>query len=135
MASRLGVQNQITWLGQIEGKEKSDTFAAADVYVLPSQSENFGIALAEALSFGIPCITTPGVAISRAIGDANAGLVVEPEGLAIANALQQVLGDQELRKELRANAWALVKREYSLEVMGARLLELYEGIIDGGVPS
>jgi glycosyltransferase involved in cell wall biosynthesis len=69
------------------------------------------------------------VAISRAIEEANAGLVVETESAAIADSLAKLLGDKELRGRIGANAKALVEREFSLDVMGRRLVGLYEDIL------
>lgn len=129
LAGSLGIAARVTWLGRIDGAEKANAFAAADVYVLPSHSENFGIALAEALSHGLPCISTRGVAISQAIAEAEAGLVVETASTAVADAITALLRDEPLRRKLGTNARALVASEYSLEAMGKRLVKMYERIL------
>ena len=56
----LGVQDSVTYLGAIDGAAKSDLYNAADVFVLPTFTENFGLVVAEALAHGLPVITTRG---------------------------------------------------------------------------
>lgn len=57
---KLGLSGRIVFVGSLHGSEKRDAFAAADVFVLPTHSENFGIVIAEALGAGVPVITTKG---------------------------------------------------------------------------
>ena len=75
-------------------------YAAADVFVLPTLLEGFGIPLAEAMAAGLPVVTTQGGAASEVVGDA--GLVV-PSGdsVALACALDCVLTDSNLAQRLR----------------------------------
>ena len=51
----LAIGDHVKWLGYVEGERKADILAAASVFVLPSYSENFGIAVVEALAVGLPC--------------------------------------------------------------------------------
>lgn len=57
---RLGLSGGVIFSGPLRGPEKRDAFAAADVFILPTHSENFGIVIAEALGAGVPVITTRG---------------------------------------------------------------------------
>lgn len=57
---KFGLSNRVIFVGSLHGAEKRDAFAAADVFVLPTHSENFGIVIAEALGAGVPVITTRG---------------------------------------------------------------------------
>ena len=91
------------------------------------------IALAEALGHGLACVTTRGVAISRAIEEAQAGLVVATDAEAIAASLAKILCDKELRTRPGANARALTEREYSLDGMGRRPRGLYVDLLGRAV--
>jgi len=128
LAGTLGVRDQVHWLGFVAGQRKADLLAAADVFVLPSHSENFGIAVAEALAAGLPCVVGRGVAIAPMVVAAGAGVAVEPDPEAIAAGLRRYLGPPESRRAAGAAATELARREYSLERMGQRLAELYESI-------
>lgn len=57
---KLGLSSRVIFAGPLHGAEKRDAFAAAEVFVLPTHSENFGIVIAEALGAGVPVITTRG---------------------------------------------------------------------------
>lgn len=58
--ARLGIQSSVEYLGEIEGEVKARAYGRADLFVLPTFSENFGVVVAEALAHGIPVITTRG---------------------------------------------------------------------------
>ena len=107
---------------------KGAAFAAADVFVLPSVSENFGIAAVEALLAGLPVILGQGVAIAHEVFEAGAGLVVPPLPNDIARALERLLTDEPWRREMGRRARAFAEREYSTETMASRLIDLYEEI-------
>lgn len=74
-ASRLGIADRIHWPGMLEGDLKWGAFHAAEVFVLPSHQENFGIVVVEALACGTPVLISRGVQIWREIESAGAGMV------------------------------------------------------------
>ena len=80
LAKAHGVENRITWAGMLTGDMKWDAFHAAEVFVLPSHSENFGIVLAEALASRLPVLITDKVNIWREIVKDGAGFA-EPDTL------------------------------------------------------
>jgi glycosyltransferase involved in cell wall biosynthesis len=129
LAGELGLADRVVWLGHVEGEQKTAALAAAQVFVLPSFSENFGIAAAEALMAGLPCVLGKGVAIADEVAEAGAGLVTSPEPEAIARALQEVLANEDRRMAMGRRATALATKRYSLEAMGARLHALYSRIL------
>jgi len=73
-AAALGVAERITWTGLLQGDRKWGAFQAAEVFVLPSHQENFGVAVVEALAMRVPVLITTQVNIHREIVDAGAGL-------------------------------------------------------------
>jgi glycosyltransferase involved in cell wall biosynthesis len=103
------------------------------VFVLPSFSENFGIAAVEALLAGVPCVLGEGVAVAKAIEQASAGITVRPEAPAVAQALEHVLGsDPALAHAMGLRARQLAESEFSTAVMAQRLTALYEDVL--GLP-
>lgn len=129
-AVRLGIADDVVWPGFLDGEKKLAAFAAATVYVLPSHSENFGIALVEAMSAGLPCVTTDGVAVAEDIRAHEAGLVVPPAIEPLDQGLDRLLKDAPLRSRLGANARRLVGERFSLDAMGAALRALYEAVLN-----
>ncbi|HEY8903402.1 MAG TPA: glycosyltransferase [Chthoniobacterales bacterium] len=74
-ATRLGVADSIYWTGLVTGDERWGAFQSAEAFVLPSHQENFGIAVAEALSAGTPVLISHSVNISPEIAADGAGFV------------------------------------------------------------
>jgi len=128
-ASELGLADRVVWAGHIDGALKASALAGAELFVLPSFSENFGIAAAEALMAGLPCVLGQGVAISQDVVKAGAGLAVLPDAASIAAGLLQVMADSETRSQMSKAAAQLAHRHYSAQAMGQNLLRLYEGLV------
>jgi glycosyltransferase involved in cell wall biosynthesis len=128
LAHSLGIGHDVDWLGQVEGDRKAALLELADVFVLPSFSENFGIAAAEALLAGKPCILGRGVALAAEVEAAGAGRAVDPDPESIAIALRVMLSDEAMRLEMGRKGRLLAQHEYSTEKMADRLIELYRNI-------
>ena len=77
LAGRLGVTSAITWTGMISGAMKWGALRGAEIFVLPSHQENFGIAVAEALAAGLPTLISNKVNIWREVQSDGAGLIAE----------------------------------------------------------
>jgi glycosyltransferase involved in cell wall biosynthesis len=93
-------RDRVRVAGYVPDDELLTYFAAADVFVLPSWLEGFGIPLVEAMAAGLPVVTTTGSATSEIVGDA--GLVVAPgDSQALAQALHKILAHPELAEQLR----------------------------------
>lgn len=129
LADQLGLAGRVVWAGHVEGELKTGALAGAEVFVLPSFSENFGIAAAEALMAGKPCILGQGVAIAQAVASAGAGLAVAPDPASIAAAVLGVMADAPGRAIMAQRAAALARARYSAEAMGANLVQLYSDIL------
>jgi glycosyltransferase involved in cell wall biosynthesis len=135
-AAALGLRDRVRWLGRVEGEAKRRAFDEADFFVLASHSENFGIAAAEALAHGLPCLLGRGVAIASDVASAGAGVSVAPEADAVAAGLRLMI-PAAARASMSAQALRLARERYSLEAMGTRLHELYSAILAGrhGLPA
>jgi glycosyltransferase involved in cell wall biosynthesis len=131
-AQTAGLTDQIVWLGHIDGAEKRAALAAADAFVLPSFSENFGIAALEALRAGVPCVLSAGVAIARDVEEAGAGLAVSPEPASIAHALECILGgDPSVAHRMALRAPDVVEQRFSARAMARQLVALYQYVRGG----
>ena len=130
-AAALGISGRVTWAGQVEGQAKADAFAAADLFVLPSFSENFGIAAAEALAAGLPCVLGEGVAIAQDVVRAQAGVAVGTDARSIADGLRRIMAREPGLASLSANARGLAQERFSVQAMGAGLKQLYTRILNG----
>lgn len=130
LAHAQGIADRVNWLGHVEGERKADAFAAAEAFVLPSYSENFGLAAVEALAAGLPCIVSRDVAIASEIESAGAGFTVGTDADSIAAGLERLIGSTDRGySAMAAAARRLATESYSLEAMGGRLEALYRDIL------
>jgi glycosyltransferase involved in cell wall biosynthesis len=95
LARALGLEGHIAFAGEADGSRLEAHYARADVFVLPTLHEGYGMVVAEALAHGLPVISTRTGAIAELVGD-HAGIVVPPGDVkALAHALLQVLDDKD----------------------------------------
>jgi glycosyltransferase involved in cell wall biosynthesis len=113
----------------VSGEDKDILLQGSSAFVLPSFSENFGIAVAEALVAGLPVVITPGIQIATEIGNAEAGLIVESEIDAVAGAIAQLLHSPGLRQKLGQNGKKLAESRYSWGTIAQDLALAYEKIV------
>lgn len=93
-ATELGVEDRIDFVGQLSGDKKVDAFCSSDVFLLPSEDENFGIGFAEATAFGVPTVVSSRVAAAVGL-PTEAGVVLEnPTGNTIADAILSLLDEE-----------------------------------------
>jgi glycosyltransferase involved in cell wall biosynthesis len=101
---RLSLKKRISLLGDLDAATLERYYAHADVFVLASYLEGYGMALAEALAHGIPVVSTTGGAIPETV-PANASLLVPPgDSRALAKALASLMDDPVKRAKLATNA-------------------------------
>nr|MBA3366296.1 glycosyltransferase [Actinomycetota bacterium] len=103
----------------------------ADVWALSSYTENFGIAVVEALACGLPSVISPAVNLAPEIERERAAVVAELRPEAFAEAIGDLLTDEGRRQELATAARAFAKG-YDWPEIAPRLCELYRAVAAGG---
>ena len=126
MAQSLGIEDRITWTGMLVGDEKWGAFQAAEAFVLPSHQENFGIAVAEALSASLPVLISNKVNIWREIEQDNAGLVANDDLEGTCDLLKRWLSlDAAQREEMRKQARACFQQYFDITAAAQSLVRVY----------
>ena len=106
LLQELHLTDQVSLVGELEGQALAACYDSADVFVLASLRETYGMAVAEALARGLPVVGTATGAIQDLVGS-HAGLVVPPGDVpAMTNVLARVIRDPDLRARLAEGARA-----------------------------
>ncbi len=121
-----GLQDIVQLIGGVYGDEKWRLFQTSDFFVLPTHSENFGLAIAESLASGTPVITTVGTPWSDLNGS-EAGAWIEIGTEPLVETLRRFLGLSEDELEtMGRNGRKLIETKYSAHVMAEQMMEVYK---------
>ena len=123
----LPLGDKVRWAGFVGGEEKNLLLQGADLFVLPSRHENFGLSVLEALAAGTPVLISDQVALAREVLKAGVGEVVPLEIDALTQALHRALTRRWNRESIRT----FVADHYSWERNAATLSELYGSLRPG----
>lgn len=127
----LGVQNSVDYVGVVNGADKSALYKTADVFVLPTFTENFGVVIAEALAHGVPVITTRGAPWAD-LETYGCGWWVDIGVGPLVHALRQamVLSDDE-RRAMGARGRDYVRR-YDWDGIAQQTIGVYRWVLGQG---
>ena len=118
---RLGLEDRVTLAGDLDGEALSACYNRADIFVLATRQETYGMAVAEALARGLPVVATMTGAIPELVGNEAGLLVPVDDTRALANALARVMGDAGLRARLAEGARRMRDRLPTWEDASARM--------------
>ena len=121
-----GSGESVSFAGFVTGAEKARLLGEADVFILPSYHENFGVSVLEAVAGGIPAVVSPDVQLAEVIEQNRLGVVVAREPLSLARGILSVLGDAALRQRCAAEGGAVMQSLFAPGVIGLQLREMYE---------
>ena len=132
VAGNHSLQESVTFTGMLEGECKRAALANADLFVLPTRSENFGIAVAEALASGTPVVTTTAAPWAELVSY-ECGWWVAPDEAAITDALRAAMSlTPGQLSVLGQNGRKLAEERLSWNSIGSRWIEVYRWILWGG---
>ena len=124
-----GIADCATFTGMLVGEEKLAALRDARMFVLPSYSENFGMAVIEAMACGLPVVISDRVNIWREVEAAGAGLVVPCAADPLAAALERLVAEVDTAADMGRRGKELVARRFQWDSIVLDLQEVYSGII------
>jgi len=127
------VRAQVSFLGPVDDHDKAAALRAADVYVAPNTGgESFGIVLAEAMAAGATVLASDIPAFRRVLDDGASGVLFRNgDADDLASSLAALLDDPARRAGLDAAA-AVAVRRYDWATVAARIVQVYETVVEGG---
>ena len=120
--------SRVTFTGMLHGLDRLALLADADLMILPSHHENFGIVVAEALACGTPVLVSDQVNIHRDISDAGVGAVFPLDINVIADELKRWGSDEELRGDTATRAAFVARALYDWTAIARRWIDHYAAI-------
>jgi glycosyltransferase involved in cell wall biosynthesis len=123
--AREGIPDCATFTGMLLGEEKLAALRDAQMFVLSSYSENFGLAVIEAMACGLPVVISDRVNIWREVAAAEAGVVVPCEAEPLAAALERLAESPDLAAAMGRRGQALVARRFQWDSIAQALQDLY----------
>ena len=113
--------------GWVNGEAKQNILRHASVLALPSQHENFGLCVVEALGCGVPVVVSPHVGLAGEIESRGAGWVSPVETEALSNTLAAALGDKE-ELHRRGAAGKMLAEKFNWKNVAEMLADLYQRV-------
>ena len=132
LAHRLGIAGSVAFVGAVHGPAKWQRLADADLFVLPSYSENFGVVIAEALAAATPVITTTSTPWGM-LPASGAGWWVPPDVASLADALREASGlPVESLRAMGCRGGELARERCDWSVIAATIQDAYRWLVHGG---
>jgi len=125
LVKQFNLNGQVRFTGRLTREELVEQYAAAEIAIVPSVYEGFGLPAAEAMACGTPVISSDGGALPEVVGDAGI-LVPSEKADALAAAIKQLLGDKQTQQRMGEAGRKRVEDQFSWEKAARKTLEVYQ---------
>ena len=123
--------DNVTFLGPISNAYINHAYQDADIFVLPSIEEGFGMAVTEAMACGLPVVVSDAVGAADILTHMKDGMIFPANDIcALANSLQILIDQPELRQEMGQAAFEAARRLGDWDDYSARMIKAYQGLLE-----
>lgn len=129
LAQSEGVAGRLQFLGAVSDEHKWALYEHAQMFILPSYSENFGNVVAEAMAMACPVVITPEVGLAKLVGEVGAGVVTPGEPRVLALAIAELLQNEILRKRMGTSGRQAAIEQLSWQGVAAQMEAEYYRIL------
>ena len=133
-AEQLGCAGRIHFTGLLTGAGILQAFADADLLVMPSIMESFGMSAVEAMAAGLPILVSDQVPLGCRVESAGAGRMVPGTIEAFTHALVELLNKPKQLKEMGRRAKKLAETEFDISLVAQRMMDQYRAVVETGRP-
>ncbi|MEI7475084.1 MAG: glycosyltransferase family 4 protein [bacterium] len=126
IVSQNSLENIINVSGWIKGKDVEDAYKNADIFILPSYNEGLPMSILEAMSYGLPIISTNIAGIPEQVIENENGFLITPGDVkTLAEKISVLSSDKQLREKMGARSYSIAKEKFDINVIVAQLNEIY----------
>ena len=126
-----GIQERVTFAGKVDDQEIRDFYCACDAFLFPNENQTWGLAVLEAMACGCPVLVSEGAAVQEVLTDnENALLFPARNPEVLAQKIDQLAAQPELRQRLGQAGMALVRTTYNWEQFARQVARICEEIAD-----
>ncbi len=124
----LGLSHKIVFKGHVEGEEKEILYAKAYALILPSETENFGNVVVEALNQGTPVLASTGTPW-QILEEYNAGLHISNDPTQLSKGIDSILSlEKEQYHQMRLNSYKLIDKNFKVETQIHKWIDIYKSL-------
>ncbi len=124
---RLGIDDTVVLLGPRFGEDKYSEYRGADIFMLPSDYDTFGLVLLEAMQFGVPCISSRIGGIPDVLGDGRGVLISDVDAATLADGIEELINNPALRKEMSEKGFGYFTLNFTTDIFEQRLADILSG--------
>lgn len=121
--------NKVLFTGVLKGDDKLSAYIDAELFVLPSYFENFGMSVIEAIACGTPIVISNRVGICKDVEQSKSGIIVETNPKSLFDGIDMLLNNSSLKEEIATNGKVLVKNKYDLDKVADMMIDVYKDLL------
>lgn len=121
--------NEVIFTGMLLGREKLSAYVDAEMFILPSYFENFGMSVVEAMACGTPVIVSNKVGICQESKNSKSGIVVSNDSCSIYEAIKLLLDDKRLSGRISNNEKNMIEKYYNINNVVEKIITTYDKFI------
>jgi glycosyltransferase involved in cell wall biosynthesis len=130
-AGDLGLAERFGWLGEVTDEEVPLLLSGADALLMPSESENFGLAAAEALAMGLPVAATAGVPVGRQASEVGAGFLCVDDLESFCQMVREVARNRSRLSEMGTLGRRLVRERFEAGAVASQMISQFQLCVKG----
>lgn len=131
LAKEANLQDKVIVSSWIVGEDKNKALQDADIYILPSYSECLPMSILEAMSVGLPVISTTVGGIPETVEDGVNGFLIQPgDYRALAEKIDLLVGNKELREQMGRESYRIAKEKFDINIIINQLKKIYQEILE-----
>ena len=129
MINERGLKDYIKLLGWVEHENKTVLLENSDIFILPSYQEDLPMAILEAMSYGLPILSTNVAGIPSLVEHGYNGYLVEPGDIDdCVDKLTELINDSRLRQKFGENSLQIIKRRFEKSIVEKQIQEVYDSL-------